>query len=188
MNSIVQEASSIAKAIEQAWVKAEKPQRFSIRIFEQPEKNFFGMVSKPAKIALLFEKRDIRKQPVKEVVKKQIQPKPKLQSKPVKQAPPEKKPTVPAEKKQKILWTDEMVSKAEKWMKGILVEMNKKNIPFSFETKRYHLKFLFSDSVFESPEKQKVLFRNFAHLIMQSIRNKFKKKFRYHKVVISSEK
>ena len=54
MKSIIEEASSIVKAIEAAWIRAEKPHEFSVKIFEEPEKNFFGMVTKSAKIALIF--------------------------------------------------------------------------------------------------------------------------------------
>ncbi len=54
MKSIIQEASSIAKAIEKGWLKAGKPQDFSIKIFQEAEKNFIGMTTKPAKIAVIF--------------------------------------------------------------------------------------------------------------------------------------
>jgi hypothetical protein len=54
MKSIVEEASSIAKAVEKGWVRAGKPQEFSVKIFEEPEKNFFGLTTKPAKIAIVF--------------------------------------------------------------------------------------------------------------------------------------
>lgn len=54
MKSIMEEASSIVKAIEAAWIRAEKPHEFSVKVFEEPEKNFFGMVTKSAKIALIF--------------------------------------------------------------------------------------------------------------------------------------
>ncbi len=54
MKSIMEEASSIAKAIEAAWIRAEKPHEFSVKVFEEPEKNFFGMVTKSAKIGLFF--------------------------------------------------------------------------------------------------------------------------------------
>lgn len=55
MKSIVQEASSIAKAIERGLEKAENPRDFSVKILEYPEKNFFGLTTKPAKIALYFD-------------------------------------------------------------------------------------------------------------------------------------
>ena len=49
------EASSLSKAIEQGWIKAGKPQEFTIRILEEPQKNFFVLTTKLAKIALFFE-------------------------------------------------------------------------------------------------------------------------------------
>ncbi len=54
MKSIIEQASSIIKAIEKAWNQAEKPKEFSIKIFEEEERNFFGMSTKPAKIGIFF--------------------------------------------------------------------------------------------------------------------------------------
>jgi len=54
MKSIIEQASSIMKAIEKAWDQAEKPKEFSIKIFEQEERNFFGMTTKPAKVGIFF--------------------------------------------------------------------------------------------------------------------------------------
>lgn len=56
MKSVIQEASSIAKAIEQGWLKAGKPKDFSVKVFEEPEKNFFGFTTKPAKIGIFIER------------------------------------------------------------------------------------------------------------------------------------
>lgn len=57
MKSIMHEASSLAKAIEQGWEKAGKPNDFSIKILEKPQKNFFGFTTHSAKIALYFDER-----------------------------------------------------------------------------------------------------------------------------------
>jgi hypothetical protein len=54
MKSLIEEASSIAKAIEKGWERAGKPQSFSVKVFELPEKNFIGMTTKPAKVGLFF--------------------------------------------------------------------------------------------------------------------------------------
>lgn len=54
MKSIIEQASSIVKAIEKAWNQAEQPKEFSIKIFEKEERNFFGMTTKPAKIGIFF--------------------------------------------------------------------------------------------------------------------------------------
>ena len=37
------------------------------------------------------------------------------------------------------------------------------------------------------PEKQKNLFRNYAYLIMQTVRNRLKKQLKYHKIVLTSD-
>ena len=54
MKSIIEQASSVMKAIEKAWNQAEKPKEFSIKIFEEEERNFFGMSTKPAKVGIFF--------------------------------------------------------------------------------------------------------------------------------------
>jgi len=54
MKSIIEEASSLAKAFNQAWERAGKPEECTIKILAEPEKNFIGMTTKSAKIALFF--------------------------------------------------------------------------------------------------------------------------------------
>lgn len=55
MKSLVEEASSITKAIEKAWTRAGKPQSFSVKIFENPEVGFLGFTKKSAKVGIFFE-------------------------------------------------------------------------------------------------------------------------------------
>ena len=55
MKSVFEEASSIFKAIEKGWEKAGCPHKFSVTIFEKPEKNFFGISKKLAKVGIFFE-------------------------------------------------------------------------------------------------------------------------------------
>jgi hypothetical protein len=55
MKSIMEEASTIAKAIEIAWNRAGQPQEFSVKVLELPQTSFFGLkTSKSAKIAFFF--------------------------------------------------------------------------------------------------------------------------------------
>lgn len=54
MKSIIEEASSITKAIEKGWHKAGQPKEFSVKIFEEPQRNFIGMTIKSAKIGIFF--------------------------------------------------------------------------------------------------------------------------------------
>jgi predicted RNA-binding protein Jag len=51
MKSILQEGSSVFKAVEQAWSTAGKPQEFTVRVLETESRNFFGITTKPAIIS-----------------------------------------------------------------------------------------------------------------------------------------
>ena len=55
MKSLVEEASSVSKAVEKAWIRAGKPTSFSVKIYEEAQSGFLGFNSKPAKIGLFFE-------------------------------------------------------------------------------------------------------------------------------------
>ena len=54
MKSIMEEASSIMKAIEKGWASAGQPKEFTIKVYEEPQKNFLGMTTRPAKIGIFF--------------------------------------------------------------------------------------------------------------------------------------
>jgi hypothetical protein len=54
MKSVIQEGSSLAKAIEQGWIKAGKPREFTVKIFQEAKKNFFGMTVIAAKVGIFF--------------------------------------------------------------------------------------------------------------------------------------
>lgn len=57
MKSLVEEASSISKAIEKAWTRAGKPQSFSVKVFEEPQGGFLGFNQKPAKVGIFYEEK-----------------------------------------------------------------------------------------------------------------------------------
>jgi hypothetical protein len=60
MKSLVEEASSIFKAIEKAWTRAEKPQSFSVKVYEEPQSGFLGFNSKPAKVGIFYDEREVQ--------------------------------------------------------------------------------------------------------------------------------
>src|SRR3990172_10511302 len=62
MKSIMQEASSVIKAIQQAWQAAGQPKDFSVKIFEVEKKNFFGFTTQSAKVGIFFNEQDSFKQ------------------------------------------------------------------------------------------------------------------------------
>jgi len=206
MKSIITEASSIAKAIEQSWKKTGKPQNFSVKVLEEEEKNFLGMTKKPAKIAFFFEETTIqRKKTDQRYQKKQSKhpqrqqvSKPEKKEKKLGKVVPKKQPILrsldqdpqkkaPERKKRKSPWTEQMITEAKNWTTGMLKEMNMSHITFSVKAKRNNIKYHLNTPLIKQKEKQKALFRNFAFLIMQSIRYKFKKQFRNLKAVFTSD-
>lgn len=54
MKSVIQEASSLMKAIEKGWEKAGSPNEFTVKVLEQAERNFIGLTTKQAKVCILF--------------------------------------------------------------------------------------------------------------------------------------
>ena len=60
----MEEASSIAKAIETAWNRAGQPTEFSVKVLELPETSFFGLkTSKSAKVAFFFNEATVTVRP-----------------------------------------------------------------------------------------------------------------------------
>lgn len=56
MKSMLQEASSIAKAVEKAWEAAGKPEEFTIKVLDQGERGFLGLTTvKPAIVSIIYE-------------------------------------------------------------------------------------------------------------------------------------
>jgi predicted RNA-binding protein Jag len=196
MKSIIQEASSIVKAVEKAWLNAGKPHEFTVKIFEHPEKNFIGMTTKPAKIGIFFKDESILKtgdRPRREAIKR------KAPSGEKKHIPvtPHKKPefetktslNAPLHDTQKvqkrIMWTDDMIHEANTWVKEALKSMEKSSITFTTDVNNYYLRFVFTQPLAVSEEKERDLFRSFSFLMLQALKRKFKRPLRGFKVVLT---
>lgn len=221
MKSIMEEASSVIKAIEKGWIQAGKPQEFTIKVFEEATKNFIGMTVHPAKIAIFFQEKGVQQQPARQKpahpkaleeqkardVEKNRgmlqnknrtarEQKPSMLHNPTEKQHAHQKnsPSTPVVREQtnnettskKENWTPEMVAAAQDWMKGLFSSLDKHNLEFSTEVKNYYLKITLATPAIADSEQEKMLFRNCAYLIMQSMRNKFKKSFRGFKVILSS--
>jgi predicted RNA-binding protein Jag len=101
MKSIIEQASSIMKAIEKAWNQAEQPKEFSIKIFEKEEKNFFGMTTKPAKVGIFFGDRPIiHEKPVQKSRPEIKECRPEVRETRPKQAPQQPQKTHPVKSEQ----------------------------------------------------------------------------------------
>lgn len=192
MKSVMEEGSSVSQAIEKAWSRAGKPNEFSVKIFELPEKNFIGITKKPAKIAIIFNE-------------SKQEPKRKRENTPT-QPPRHKKPdtretitptnnqsapTISQEKKapkERQVWTDDMITQARDWMSKTAENISKGAPSFTTSVDRNNLRFEFNKPIFSDESRERSLFRSCAHLIMESLRNTHKKDFRHLKVVLNSKR
>lgn len=193
MKSIMEEASSIVKAIEKGWIQAGKPQEFTIKIFEDATKNFLGITTKPAKIGIFYTEKVSKPSQKQWVTREERQPSQQTR-KPAPlpaQSPAQKTPRavqqqeIVQDKRPRDVWTPEFTDFVTSWLKDSLQLMGKPT-NFSVDTKNYYLKITFEHPIMTDQEKERFLFRNFAYLLMQSLRNKFKKNFRGFKIILSS--
>lgn len=201
MKSIIEEASSIGKAIETAWTQAGKPTEFTIRIFEESQKNMFGFTSKPAKIGIFYEESKKHEKPQQHVAaprehQKQLDNQ-KNKENDIKTVVNHKQKEVaikPApivkpkreEVEQADPWNEQMITYTNDWLTQLLKGLNVPNT-FVITPERYHLKISFNGSIFEQPEKNRAFFRSCAHLLLQSIRNNFKRPLKGFKIILTAE-
>ena len=199
MKSIVEEASSIVKAIEKAWIRAGKPLSFQVKILEEPKHNFFGMTVKSAKIGFFFAqeaeavRRPVKTEPrrdrsysspreVREVRERTEVKRPEPQRPERREQPPREQ----QESKPRSRWTPEMVSTSKDWLEQNLRTMGLSRITFSLDARGYYLRVIFSEPLATDRSREQQLYKSFAHLIMQMLRTKFKKGFTGFKVVLKS--
>lgn len=182
MKSIIQEGSSVVKAVEKAWQEAGKPQEFTIKIFEEAVKNFIGMTTKPAKIGIFFnhEPKDIAKTRYKDKESRpytrQEAPAPKHKEK--------EQSVSQTDTEKRIKWNADMVDFARGWMTTALQKMDK-SVPFAVQTNNYYLRFTFSQPVVETSERERQLFRSMSFLLLQALKHNFKRPLRGFKVVLT---
>jgi predicted RNA-binding protein Jag len=200
MKSIMQEASSIAKAIEQAWTSAGKPREFTVKVFEEPQKNFIGMTTKSAKVGIFFEEEHRRAEQKREKSyqrKQYAQPAPYMKKAEETIQPQSKqhweRERIPVESEveseempeKNVIWSDEMIQKASEWLRQTLETMNLANVPFTTTVEEYQLRFTFGQPLRENPEQERNLFRSFSFLMLQALKRTFKRPLRGFKIVLT---
>ena len=73
----MEEASSIAKAIETAWNRAGQPTEFTVKVLELPQTSFFGLkTSKSAKVAFFFNEATVTVRPKEQTPQRQANQRP----------------------------------------------------------------------------------------------------------------
>lgn len=208
---MLHEASSVAKAIEKAWIDSGKPLEFTINIHEVGEKNFLGFTKRPAIVSITY---DPRKQPSKNFEKKDASyhkpskvhtAKPKFEHKqesaqPAKevaqrqQNAPKQRFTTPklettpvaAVQPSEDFWTNELINDVKVWFKEVVGLMGE-NIPTEFSADKRMLRVVFERSLLPSAEDERQLFIGLSYLLLQCLKKKHKKKFRGYHLIINSK-
>jgi predicted RNA-binding protein Jag len=183
MKSIMEEASSISKAIDLAWNRAGKPAQFSVKVLEEPERNLFGLTVKSAKIALFFEERRTSESHVRPLEKKRPQrPEvPQVKQQEQKQRAPEQPKQ---SKRQRPTWNDDLAQEAKDWVNGTLKALNLEHISYTATISGSAIKFIFESSPTGTQAKDRMLFSSFATLILATLRNRHKRQIRNLKVIL----
>lgn len=197
MKSIIQEASSIAKAIEEGWTKAQKPQQFSVKILEEAEKNFLGLTKKSAKVAIFFDeissktaehntghvKQVPQRQQVRQAQEKHVMQRQYTQTQ--KSQPAQTEQTHQQKKQFEPLWNQPMIERAHQWMQDALKYSEKEHIKFTIEPQKFHLRITLSEPVLPDIDKEKQLLASFSALILEALKRSFKISLRGHKIVLT---
>jgi predicted RNA-binding protein Jag len=213
MKSLVQEASSVIKALEKAWLEAGKPHDFTVRVFEEEKKSFFGFSKKNAIVSIVYEEEVHKKAPSRSSHQPAQQRRQVRQPSPVKrpyEAEPARAPRrfqEPQEIKQhkhvaekvaeveakeaqyEVLttWTQELVQDIRAWL-GELTDVMAIKTKFEVKVERQLLKVEFERPILEVVSEERMLFSSFAYILMQFMKRKYKKKLRGCRLAISSRR
>jgi len=211
MKSVIQEASSITKAIEKAWEIAGKPKNFSIKIFEEPRRNFFGMVVQSAKVGIFFtnEQQQSAQEQNKRRPQQSSSQHPNRQqqigqkSHPVEQQRTQQpqrterpqrtmRPYPHAEQQastssqESTAWSPELSQEAHSWLVGALHELGKTQPEVRSSTQGVLLTLSVVGPIAADAETERAVLRSFATLLMQSLRHKLGKPLRGLKLSLKS--
>lgn len=214
MKSILQEASTIAKAIEQGWQEAGQPMEFSIKILELPQRNFIGLTVRSAKIAFMFngvakaseqapkqqrntpaprERRENRpEQPSVARPARERDMAPKKERPIIERAERVERPSddkVPATaRRNEALWSNEMVTFAQGWFGTALKHMERQNITFTIEPQHFYLRITLSQPILADEGQEKHLLASISLLMLSALKKEFRKALRGHKIVLTHPK
>lgn len=207
MKSIVEEASSIVKAIEKAWERADRPQEFTIKIFEDVQRGFLGMTKKQAKVGIFFA--DVQPDRVRDTMREKV-----TSVSPERERVRESKSTreshVSHEKRRIVSpsvstssttsatgekgvkerrspWTNEMEHAVDVWLAQLMQKSGFSDAVFTLKRSGNRLHVTFTKSLFDVQEKNIALFRSLSYLLLGMLRSKFKKEFRFLKVVLTAQ-
>jgi predicted RNA-binding protein Jag len=211
MKSMLQEASSVEKAVSLAWEAAQKPTDFSIKILDAGEKNFLGMAKRPAIISIVFEptaqrrstsstrgqrppaRRDSSQQRNRrpsgnrrpeQARPRSSEPRSKESRAPEPKAPePKKQPAVAAAQPSAPTWVPEHADLIETWLKEMISHLGREST-VTRSQEGSQLTLTLSAPLADTPEAQKGLYSSISSLLLQFLRKKHKQRLRGHRLSV----
>lgn len=183
MKSMLQEESSICKAVEKAWDVSGKPTEFTVKVLSKEIKNFWGILKKPAVISFSYNPK-FKTEKGKEInllVKKETTS--FLASNFEKK---NSKDSVSNNKESEI-WKKEFVQDINEWVKDILKTIGF-SVGFNITVDNKMLNIFLDKRILKDYENEKMFFISLSNLLMQFLKRKYKKKFSNFYLIIHSNK
>ena len=190
MKSIMEEASSIAKAIEKGWTKAGKPKEFTIKVFEEPQKNFFGITTRSAKVGIFFTELPTPKRTKKAESVRPRQAKadaqPAREPRTIRAKEPVIKPQRTVEEQRALgpVWNDEMIALVKELLNTLFPLMDLGRLNYTIKPEHFHLRIEFATPVYEDKSREKHLFVTLSMLILTMLKRQFKRPLKGYKIVL----
>jgi|SaaInlStandDraft_6_1057023.scaffolds.fasta_scaffold107417_1 predicted RNA-binding protein Jag len=177
MKSLIQEASSLQKAIEKAWVEAGMPSEFKVKVFNAGSKGFLGILGKPAVVSIIYDPRKMFKPKEKQVRKNVLQQERKI--------PNRQKNAVP--RSGQSGWSDAFIDDIKVWLKEITDIIGIKTF-FELVPDKLILNIAFKGIVLNGEDEERMLFASLSSLLLQILKKKYKRKLLGYKLIFSSQK
>ncbi|HJZ23367.1 MAG TPA: Jag N-terminal domain-containing protein [Candidatus Babeliales bacterium] len=190
MKSMLKEASSLGKAVEQAWKEVGMPEEFTIKVFEKGERGFLGFVKKAALISILFDlkgdakvarahKGGVSKSTPKQVTR--VDTSQKREDRGVEATTPVQQKTFDPQG-----WETSYLVDMGRWVKDMISMLDAGDRTFKIFVSSNVLNIEFDKPILRDFEQERILFSSFAYFLMQFLKRKYKNKFRGLRISISS--
>jgi len=207
MKSLLQEASSVMKAVKKAWYEANQPNEFTVKVLEKAQKGFFGLTTKrPAVINILYEEvsppksrrrrssssfsaksssTQRRSSRSSESSKKMARNDEHSDARKRTNSSSRDESRSSARSQQEQKWNDELRGVIKEWIDDILSIMKVSN-SFSIKGDQRDLTIIFDKNITASADDEGLFFASLSYLLLQGLKKKYRSKFRGLRIILKS--
>ncbi|MBD3231978.1 hypothetical protein GF322_04965 [Candidatus Dependentiae bacterium] len=198
MKSMLQEAATVFKAIEKAWLSCGKPDKFTVKVLEYEDKNFWGLTKKPAVISFTYDSNELKEKTVYDFkaktqnkninrfVKNDLYKENKTKSAKTERYLDEKKEQLKKKNISERFWTKEIVHDVLSYLKDLIGILGVK-ISIKYKIDQKILNIYFDKKILNETDDEKIFYISLSHIIMQFLKKKYKKKFKNYYLIINME-